>query len=278
MPMDTVAGAGAPFMSPPGSGPIIRSSAPLEGKINMLAVFPSTFAFSCLLMFVTPMFSFWTMDSNASIRYWIGRWCLLSFIPLLIITVGYVIHTQIRGPNKATVVSCLIIPCLLNFVIGEIVYTVAKSDASGLLTHDCNAFEGKVSLQASWKAAYDLHQTCIEAAAKADPKLTKAAAQRMYTVKNCEGYEAAYKNHRRDWKYLEALENDLGCGGFCYASPGLWTNKPVLDSCSIASGQDLSLLGMEARQNLLMNFLLLGFFSACLVQFGNAVPWASIGG
>jgi len=236
--------------------------------INVMQAFPSAFAFCCVLMFAAPMGSLIHLHFNMNVRYWVGWWCALAIVPLFVFIAAYGVHIYTRQPNKTAVLASVVVPSALYILIGLLVWAGAREKASHLANIDCSAFESKLQLEHSWKAAHGLFTACMQATAASNPNITVAQGEAMYRIWQCQGYEAGLEANGNDWEYLAEVEEKFACSGWCTAERPLWTAKDTLDSCSASVGQDLNAVATVGREVLVLSTLLLAFFSACLLVVG----------
>jgi len=160
--------------------------------------------------------------------------------------VGAHITHWLRGvPTKSAVVVGLIVPNLIVLFCANLQYMGAVDKSEKLFSTDCNSFQEKRRLQASWEAAYNLYMNCIDqtSARTGHPRDTLIE---LFRIQDCEEYAGAIsgfdKSGRphpqggfaKDWTYLRSLEEDHFCSGWCYRGQQLWATKTTKDSCTSA--------------------------------------------
>lgn len=196
--------------------------------------FATVFTFACFLMFFIPVLSALHVGFDGNVDYWIGYhviWLLLLPIPILF-AVNFAMNMRNRRPKRSMILACLIVPSVVLFLIGGILSFQAGHINTKLTGRDCATWPRMRVLDLSWQAADKFLQACK----KANPVLK----DRML-VQDCPGYEDQMWNtdQKQYWAYLQFLEVNYGCVGFCGGGAGpLWTRTPEYprppDSCAAA--------------------------------------------
>lgn len=208
---------------------------PEKALLTGLRFFPAAFSFCVCLAFLYPITATVYLAWDESVQYWIGRYGYAALLLPIIFVVTHAIHATSGVPSKPAVLCCLVVPSLMLILLSNMVLSAAIDKSSALSSSNCNSFDLKQNLQDEWEIAYQTYRTCLAATAAKFPQyLTLASSFQDYKFWDCEEYAEAYKAHKVTWGYLQSLEDDHGCGGWCSVGVTLWTSKEPRDSCSMA--------------------------------------------
>lgn len=235
-------------------------------------MFATVFTFACFLMYIFPLLSAWHVGFDGNVMFWIGLtaflWLLLP-IPILFI-VNFVMQLRNPRPKRSMILACLVVPCVSFFLIGGILKFQSGAIETKLGGRDCATWPRMRALDLSWQQANSFLEGC---------RAANPAFGSGLLIQTCPGYE----DHMWDtgnnefWPYLQFLEANYGCVGFCKSegSP-LWSRPaPVLrppDACSASVSSVLrTKVKLVAMQ--LMSFSLMCLFVslAWMSFFGNTV-------
>lgn len=229
-----------------------------EGKMIMRRLFPAGFTMVCVVLFIVPCYLAVYAARHPVAKYFCSEWYFsLIVIPVLILFVHFV-HTR-NGPDKYMTHLALLIPSILLLVYGTTMLATATSRADKLFSTDCNIMLEKMHLQREWEAAHLLYQSCLEDTAAAR-NLTASYLAKNFRIQDCTEYQDSLEEHRRDWKYLQQLEEKHACTGFCTTGEQLWSKGPHKDSCAIAVA---SVFRYVVRGNFLQ-VVALSLFTLCV--------------
>jgi len=200
--------------------------------INLLAVFPAAFTMVCSLLFILPLYTVISVANEPVVKYFSAQvsWVLL-IIPV-IIAVTHIIHVRTKVPNKYAVMATLIVPGFLLLIFANAEYVSAADKADKLFSTDCDTFSIKRELQREWEAAYSIYTQCLNSTA-ASSAYSIAQLQQNFRIQDCEEYPAALKSHKRAWNYLQYLEENNHCSGWCYHGQQIWSSQVTKDGCAI---------------------------------------------
>jgi len=189
------------------------------------------FTMLCILLFMVPGYLAIYAARHPVVKYFHGHtYYVLIVIPILIL-IAHLHHTH-NGPDKYMTQLAVLIPSVLLLVYGTSLMTNATMKADGLYSIDCATMPEKTHLQREWEAAHNLYQTCLSDTA-ASRNLTSSYLTNHFRLQDCVEYESSLREHWRDWTYLQQLEEQHACTGFCRPSVQLWSNGPHKDACSI---------------------------------------------
>lgn len=203
-----------------------------EGRVMLKRIFPAAFTMILVVLFFIPGYLTIYAASHPVVKYFHGEWYYILFpIPVLVAMVHF-FHVR-NGPDRYVTNFALIIPSMLLLIYATSLFTSATSKADRLFSTDCNTMREKTHLQREWEAAHTLYRGCLKETAAAR-NLTRSYLAEKFRIQDCEEYPAALREHRRDWNYLQQLEEDHACTGFCKPGEQLWSSGPHKDSCAIA--------------------------------------------
>lgn len=172
-------------------------------------------------------------------RYWVGSYpaYLVLAIPVLIL-IGHASQAYRRRPNYPAIIISGALPALLCVVIAYF-YNVGYFGISSdfLLSTDCTTFVEKFHVEQAYQAAKTFLDECVTAEAKNQSKSTEFIRANT-VISQCPGYDPHAAGYPREWEYLQSLEEQEHCAGWCNGyEEALWThNPPNWNSCSLTAG------------------------------------------
>jgi len=202
-----------------------------DGKMTLRNTFPVGFSMLCTVLFMVPVYLAVYAARQPVIKYFHGEWYyILAIIPIIIVLV-HNFHVR-NGPNRYVTNLALLVPSTLLLIFGMHLYTSATSKAEKLFSTDCNTMLEKSHLQREWEVVDSLYQSCLKSSA-ASRHLNTTYLAANFRVQDCTEYQEAFPKHRRDWSYLQDLEEKHACSGFCAPGMQLWSKGPHQDSCAV---------------------------------------------
>jgi hypothetical protein len=220
-------------------GPI---SKPSDG-IDLMRMFPAGFTMTCCLIYLVPFWLVMTVTQTPALSYFASHWSYLALaVPIIIVAVHFV-HLQKGVPNKLAITSALVIPSLLLLVIADWQYMSAVDQMDKLFSTDCDTSPQKRALQSSWEVAYSFYMDCLEDTAS-NSSYSMEVLQENFRIQDCAEYTAMKTgfnahgvktnmlSYKKEWNYLQYLEENHFCSGWCYHGVQLWSTKPHKDSCA----------------------------------------------
>lgn len=199
--------------------------------LHVNEMFPTAFTLVSALAFLTPMYMIVWLSMQPEVAYWSTVYTRVLWVIPVIILFVHGVHVRSGVPSKPAVVMALIVPCVLLLVCANNEYKMALGRAEKLFSTDCDTFPEKAALQRSWEAAYTLYERCLdETATSSGYAIEKLRTN--FRVQDCEEYQKGLDEYGKDWTYLQYLEENHFCAGWCYPGVQLWTNRNVKDDCS----------------------------------------------
>eukprot|EP00927_Polykrikos_kofoidii_P051946 TRINITY_DN45717_c0_g1_i1.p1 TRINITY_DN45717_c0_g1~~TRINITY_DN45717_c0_g1_i1.p1 ORF type:complete len:280 (-),score=27.31 TRINITY_DN45717_c0_g1_i1:6-845(-) len=198
-----------------------------------------------MLLLSIPTANMFFVLLNPSTRYWMGRWPLLvAMATLAWCVVGQ--RVAFKGHiSRAVYIELLIVPVLTFAVLSFICHKQAFRTFVELRTESCAAFPSKHRVELAWMEANDLLTRCIneQVAITGSPI---AEVEQVMVVQRCHGYEELRKDWAPEWNYLETLETEHRCSGWCTKQRLLWTVpypntnlQDGIDKCSLVAAGTL---------------------------------------
>lgn len=201
----------------------------------MKDMLPRLFLYFAMLLFLYPICLLIYVCRDWNIKLWVARnfvawWLLLLPLAYLII---YVIHWCRGQTYKTVVVLTLLVSSATLFLASCLMMSTATWAWVSLAATDCETWTEKRDLEIAYRAASTFFDNCI-AEKVARTHATSAEALEVMRIEDCSGYDDQLDTYP-DWKYLDYLETNLHCGGWCTAkSISLWSFSTPKDSCSDA--------------------------------------------
>mmetsp|Transcript_59538 Transcript_59538/g.128822 ORF Transcript_59538/g.128822 Transcript_59538/m.128822 type:complete len:264 (-) Transcript_59538:125-916(-) len=206
--------------------------------------------FIVAVLFFYPVSLCMILHSKMTVQYWFGHGALWAAfaVPLWILITHILIARGVLRRGLAAIVV-IIMPAAFLASVCQVQAWQFTERAGALVSQDCTSFLGKAKLQRSWVAAQALKNSCTENLVNmtgADPYETAE----IITFEDCPGYFEGKLQFGDDWTYLQHLEKNYHCGGWCTAELPLWVPQAnTQDSCSLAvarsMGGNISLLGVQ---------------------------------
>mmetsp|Transcript_24050 Transcript_24050/g.55542 ORF Transcript_24050/g.55542 Transcript_24050/m.55542 type:complete len:252 (+) Transcript_24050:148-903(+) len=208
------------------------SDRPLPGQSRVAGLAVLLFVYPCIVLIL--------FSANATTRYWHGHWpgyAILALMVWIAINLWAVTETFIHAMTG--MITMLLLPAFVILIMCQLSWMQLQDTAPLLSASDCTSLAPKAHLNEAWIAANQLLVTCAEDLAN----LTGAPVEekRQITVlSSCQEYKRKLDTWEREWTYLERLEVDSGCGGFCAPGRPIWGLAPgVQDKCADAAALEM---------------------------------------
>lgn len=205
-------------------------------RINLLQIFPVLFTLGCCLTFIYPAYSVVHVALEPAVAYFYSNLWLLAIllvIPPLIAAV-HVVHMREMQPVKKAVIVAIFVPSTLIIFFADRFWEGAQDKADRLAATDCAALQAKDDLQNSWEVAYYVYDNCLSQT-NADSGYSMEQLKANFRIQDCEEYKDLKDSYSKDWGYLEYMEEQHACSGWCYPAQQLWSTREHKDSCSVAA-------------------------------------------
>jgi len=235
---------------------------------STMRVFPALFTFFCLATFSMPIWITYHLGEDENVKQWISTkvWLVLFlFIPYAL---AHVVHSIKGHPVRLVLMTCLIGSSVILLMISDYVLLKAYSLANAFYAQDCDTFAGKRMMEEEWQQARVFYASCVAKKASAlNMPFAKAVTQ--YRIQSCPGYDEEVAGVHPAWKYLDFLEEQYHCSGWCQEAEPIWTFASTSDSCGSAVADVMfHKIRWSAMQVVLYMILVVGFVSTTLITVG----------
>jgi hypothetical protein len=178
-----------------------------------------------MLLFVAgacahPLICYFTIAQNPHVVFWIGLapQYVIYFVPVSLVGLfcGMMIMQMAKLGGRSTRIMIFLVFFIAGSVslVGGSYLAYASNRANVELTEQCGTSPLTMQMQHVWSRLHAFHQACIEF--YQDPEVF---------VQQCPGFEKTFQDDVYV-QYLEDLEFDHGCQGFChYWSQPFFTEK-----------------------------------------------------
>lgn len=215
---------------------ITSESAAVSTLINNL--WPHAFTMAGFAIFGAPVIFGVHLAQDASVKFWIGPFGWITLVIPFLIVVCHLVHLKVGRPNQLALIFSTVIPATILLIVANIHLMGMKVIGSQLASTDCINYRDKLDVERAWGAAAVLYRECLTRTAD-ENKIRFEDGMQIFRLPECEEYHAQpdkYAEYRDTWNYLQSLEEEQQCSGWCQESTPIWTFNAVTDSCSYAAG------------------------------------------
>jgi len=217
-----------------------------KSKRQYKELFPSLLTIALFAIFGSSIVNGVRLAQEPNAKYWVGQagYAVIAIPPLLIIS--HLVQSYYRRPLYLAIVFSCAVPPLMSLIVGFMYMEPVNEAVSRLLSTDCTTFHTKFHIQQAYLAANTFYDDCLVAQAK-NTSTTVEAVKKNMVITQCPGYNPQAAGYPREWAYLQALEKQENCAGWCFdGESALWTHNPrYWNSCSSAAG--MTMKNMVAR-------------------------------
>ena len=231
-------------------------------------LFASSLTCALFCVFLAPILTTLHLVADENVRFWIGWYPLFSLLMPVLWLAAHAYHMSIGYGKRSVLMTCVIIPCVVFFLIGGSILFQATHVVDGLLTQDCPHFRAIRPVEQAYQDANSVLAECRKEKPDA-------------ILQNCQNYVDEYDvaAHGKYWSYLQFVETNYNCHGFCTSRPdGLWSRGGVTnDACAVAVASVLRGRVQHAAWQLMMYniivlFAFLGWLSFLSYYEGGSSP------
>lgn len=193
--------------------------------IDLLQVYPTGFAFFCMLIFVTPVVKCVDLAFDIDVAYWMGYLPMIAALsPPAFTVLAFFVNKQWAASSKAGTVLALIGSGIALLVLGDQLGSHASLLADRFTSLDCRGFPDSMELEKQLVAAKAFYKQCL-------------ASTPDLPIQDCPNYDRELDHHSK-WDYLASMEMRFACTGWCEPREPLW-NYGALggDRCGVVVGQ-----------------------------------------
>lgn len=194
-------------------------------------MFPTAFLLFSLAVFVMPIYLVWSVGEDPNTKQWLPRITRLVMILPVVYFITFWVHVFKRAPSRLFITLSLIGSCVMLLIISDgLLIDAYEKGPMFASVGDCMSWGEKRAIEQQWEFARTYYANCMNDMSKKQ-SLPFAAAVHDLRIQDCPTYANVSAVHP-GWAYLEYLETTQHCGGWCTASPPIWTKGNVQDACS----------------------------------------------
>uniref|UniRef100_A0A7S1S6U4 Tetraspanin n=1 Tax=Alexandrium catenella TaxID=2925 RepID=A0A7S1S6U4_ALECA len=216
------------------------------------------------LMSAQPLFVFFQLRGNVHVEFWLGPvpiWLNLA-VPICLCEMFLILLCLNCRQSPHCIKGTILCWFAANgaALVGYGIYAVAHSRmVADELTSDCGGGDFTARIQAEWDRLHAFHEDC-----------KKREGSKDIFVQQCPGFaQMEAVPHDLYVTYIEEMESDYNCQGFCQSDKKALFNTESYegDSCSSAVARHLREVGYEVG----IPMIVIGIFAAslgvCLQQY-----------
>mmetsp|Transcript_51757 Transcript_51757/g.123175 ORF Transcript_51757/g.123175 Transcript_51757/m.123175 type:complete len:255 (+) Transcript_51757:129-893(+) len=241
-----------------------------DGMLHYLSAHDASvgYLFSLLVLLtvilcIIPVLMAMSYAEDQHISYWLGdtvQMCCYS-VPVVLFLVTLAMGTMmvIRPGRVGTRNSILIIFVVATaMLVGMGIYMLVKTfHIEADLVYDCGATPTAAELEAETQRLANFKTTC------------EVQMGRQQLIKQCPGY-GEYFPPGGHHSYIESLEEDFECSGFCtYRAETIFTETVATSRCADALAEDLFFAGLMTSATVAVYGAIVGLTAACMLSYEN---------
>lgn len=229
-----------PYQPRPGvDTPLTNTEKPKYAR-QYRELYPSLLTLALFAIFGFAVITGIRLSTEPNARFWVGRWGYALLAVPIILVISHIVQSFYRRPLYFFVIVSVCVPPLMSIFIGFMYAVPVQQVVSRLLSSDCTTFRQKFQIEQAYKEANSFFNECLAAQAK-NHSMTVEAVRKDMVISQCPGYDPEASGYSAEWSYLQRLEENENCAGWCFDGEGaLWTHNPTSwDSCSAAAGMTM---------------------------------------
>lgn len=205
----------------------------MAGKEDIIAkMFPLIFTAVSVLVFMVPAFTLLYIARQPAVDFFMNDKSFAVLVIPFVIVLAHWWHVK-YGPTKYATPLAVLIPIITLGVTGNLTQTGSSKYVQSLFSVDCDILPEKAHLQLEWEAAAQFFKKCVNDTT-AKSSFNSEYLAKNFRIQDCTDYEPVFAKHSETWGYLQRLEENYACTGFCVPGQQLWSKGPHKDSCSVA--------------------------------------------
>jgi len=213
------------------------------GDLNLMRQlrkhWPHYYTLACLALFSAPVTAVLHLAEDASVEFWIGNWGYAALLVPWLLALCHLYNSQVGELRMLPVIYSTVVPCIVLGVIANVHIALSTGYALQLLSKDCTTWKGKRDLQSSWTQAATLYERCVNRTT-AEHGLRFVDGLAFIRLQDCAEYAVQtpdiWAGQRESWRYLQRMELEHECSGWCYHTVALWSFQGTKDACSVTAG------------------------------------------
>jgi len=240
---------------------------------DMTDTFHDKLMFVLLLSFGMPAISTAVLAYQSSMIFWVGRFGRI-LVPMCVIwvLVGFCFSKKDARNRQSSAILLIVLPTCALMIYAQITKLASMDASTQLKTSDCRSFTRKLEVEAAWQAAFDIRAACVADQVNQTGS-SETEVSLMLNIKGCRGYKEGLAQWQTEWDYLEGLEKEEYCAGWCSPAHPLWVSpdnhahiRPqVRDRCSLAAAYNMDTQVRRTTRQIVSYSLLLMILLGVLV-------------
>jgi len=190
-----------------------------------------------LVFFSVPVGALCYLAQRPSVGYWMNKSAYIGLLVALWLLFCYQMLCRKSLRYTSTMLLMTILPSTALIFVANYHLIQAEVVSTHLVTEDCFSFPEKANLQHAWEAAHTILVNCVAKRINETGAPLEQVVDVTF-VHRCWGYEEALPSWRKEWAYLEDLEEQQQCAGWCTLDTPLWnrvSGRVYKDRCSTAA-------------------------------------------
>lgn len=241
-----------------------------EWTATVRGLWPSIYLLMVCAFFAPPLTILANLAQDASAKYWIGASINAALFVQALIFIAFLLHGAAGRARFYPTLCSTVVPAILIILIGVSTAKTGNNLAVELRSKDCQSYPTKLHVEMAYRSAAQIFDGCVQRVANS---MNQTANHTVYAVdiEDCSEFMAMSPErvrYQEEWQYLEDLEREEGCSGWCTpGEPTLFVRQHYTsDLCAYAAAQVMG--GKVARMG--TNLVLAGavelFFSMFLMS------------
>jgi len=203
------------------------------------SLWPHFYTAASLAVYGLPSITLAHLATDESVGFWIGPYGYYAPLTLVLIVLLHAVHLKLGPPRLVPVIFSSVVPAALLFALANEHLLATKSKAEMLLSKDCRTFPLKGDVHRSWVVASKVFGQCVNRTA-AEFQRSPESVRSIRRFQDCREWtpesDDPWAEHRRTWRYLQRLEVEHHCSGWCFQASPVWTYENPKDACSVSAG------------------------------------------
>lgn len=228
------------------------------------SIWPHFYTCACLAVYGLPSITLAHLATDESVAFWIGPYGYYAPLTLVFILFLHAVHLKLGKPRLVPVIFSSVVPAALLFALANEHLLATKSKAQMLLSKDCRTFPLKGDVHRSWVVASKVFDECVNRTAQ-EFQRSPESVRTIRRFQDCREWTPErsdpWEKHRRTWKYLQQLETEHHCSGWCFQAAPVWTYEKPKDACSVSAGAVLMAKVAPAATRMLVFLGIVGLFA-----------------
>lgn len=220
----------------------------------------------CLALSVHPLLCYASISQDPHVMFWMGpelqQANLLVLASLLVLILAVFIIQWVQAPSgvvRGLVFAVFLATGGLIAGLGVHVFQSSRGTSGDLVYHCGSSGTMTQRLEAEWLRLLQFHEGCV-------------AERGRVSMQQCPGFaDMLVAPHATFAGYMQEMEMDLGCSGFCHfwAAPLFNFNAAAGTRCASALGERMGRVGLLVGLPMLLSGVALEVLGAVLVGYDH---------